>query len=136
MQTIVHVNSDRTYNIQLFSPPISFLVKQAAGIKRAAMLPGREVAGIINLKQVYEIAKFKSNEELYAHLSLKTLCIKVIDSALQAGIKVVNRDLDANEYENFLAERKLVEEQQLKEIAEKRTAKLMRTTAATGTAKK
>jgi large subunit ribosomal protein L11 len=100
------------------------------------MQPGREVAGIINLKQVYEIANFKSNEELYAHLPLKSLCIQVINSALQAGIKVVNRDLDADEYARFLAERKEVEEQQVKEISDKRTAKLMRTSTATSTAKK
>lgn len=36
----VAVNSDRSYELNIHSPPATFLLKQAAGIQKAAMYPG------------------------------------------------------------------------------------------------
>lgn len=108
---------------------------QAAGIKRGAMLPQQEFAGVVTLKHIYEIAKFKIEEENCAHITLETLCCKVLDTARSIGIKVVKDDLDPNDLKQFLEERKQITEQQLKEIQEKRTAKLMRASNTAASAK-
>ena len=102
------------------------------------MKPGQEICGIITLKHVFEIAKFLSDENAFAHMELQDVCMSVMSKARKAGIKVIKEDLDATEYKEFLDERKLIVENQLKDIAEKRSAKLMRTAAtpAAGTADK
>lgn len=55
----ISVNSDRSYELVIHSPPATFLLKQAAGIQRGAMFPKKEVAGKITLKHLYEIAMIK-----------------------------------------------------------------------------
>lgn len=122
--------------MEILKPPVSYFLKQAAGIKRASMEPGRKVAGVISVKHVYEIAKFKHEDINCAHLNIKEMCIKVINSANRAGIKVVKHDLNPNELEEFLREREAIEKQELKDLTEKRAAKLMRSTAAAATPKK
>lgn len=129
LPTRIHVNSDRSYILQIFKPPVSYLVKQAAGIKRCSMMPKYEICGIITLKHVYEIAKFKLADENCMHLSLEQMCKNVIATAVRCGIKVVKEDLVEKEYAEFLAERKLIEEAQLKEISDKRSAKMMKAQA-------
>ncbi len=130
---------DRSYSIKVFKPPIPFLVKQAAGVRRSSMKAPSEISGIITLKHVYEIAKFKHTDESHAHLTLEQLCTRVIHFAKQSGIKVIRENLDAQEYSDFLLKRKTIEDLQIKELTEKRMAKLMRSTSAatqTTTAKK
>lgn len=65
------VNSDRTYELVIHSPPATFLIKQAAGIDRGAMYPGKEISGKITLKHLYEIAKIKLEDPPNALLSLE-----------------------------------------------------------------
>lgn len=67
----VTVNSDRTYKLVIHSPPATFLLKQAAGIQRGAMEPGRETSGKITRKHLYEIAKIKLEDPPNALLSLQ-----------------------------------------------------------------
>jgi len=90
------------------------------------MEPGHQVAGVISLKHVYEIAKFKSNEINCAHKSMKELCINVINTANRNGIKIVKDDIDPEELAEFLEKRALINEEEVKIIAEKKAAKLMR----------
>ncbi len=93
------------------------------------MKPGTEISGIITVKHVYEIAKYVHEENAFAHLELKEVCEAVINKAIRCGIKVIREDLNANEYKKFLDERKIIEDQQLKELTEKRNSKLMRAAA-------
>lgn len=86
----VTVNPDRSYNLTMNHPPFSYLIKQAAGIQRGAMVPMREVAGKITRKQVYEIAKLKSEDSLWQMKDLEVLCKHVIDEAFTIGIIVSN----------------------------------------------
>lgn len=67
----ISVNSDRSYNLVIHSPPASFLLKQAAGIQRGTMTPGKEVAGMITLKHLYEIAAIKIQDPPNALLNMK-----------------------------------------------------------------
>jgi large subunit ribosomal protein L11 len=120
------LQSDRSYIMEIFKPPVSHLLKHAAGIKRCSMEAGHKIAGVISLKHVYEIAKFKSEEINCAHMSMKRLCISVINTANQNGIKIVKDDIDTVELSEFLEKRALINEEEIKIIAEKKAAKLMR----------
>lgn len=120
------MNPDRSYELVIHQPPATFLLKQAAGIQRGAMYPKREVAGKITLKHLYEIAAIKIQDPPNVLLTMKQACDMLIGVARTCGIQVV-RELKAEEYQQFLAERKLVVEEQKKELQEKREAKMLRT---------
>ncbi|KAL1460983.1 hypothetical protein WDU94_012917 [Cyamophila willieti] len=129
LPTRIKVNPDRSYKLVFTNPRTSYYLKQAAGIDRAAMYPGREVAGKITLKHVYEIAKIKSEDPCFECEPLEIICKKIIGTAKALGVEVV-RDLDPEEYQQFLAERQEVVEQQKKELQEAKEAKMLRTSAA------
>lgn len=67
----ISMNSDRSYDLTIHSPPATFFLKQAAGIQRGTMTPGREVAGMITLKHLYEIAAIKIQDPPNALLTMK-----------------------------------------------------------------
>ncbi|XP_071532732.1 large ribosomal subunit protein uL11m isoform X2 [Panulirus ornatus] len=121
----ITVRSDRSYDLVIHNPPATFFIKQAAGIQRGAMNPGKEVSGKITLKHIYEIAKIKQQDPPLQLTPLKQICELMIGVAHSCGIEVV-KELDPKEYGEFLEERKLIVEQQLKEIQEKKEAKLLR----------
>lgn len=122
----VHVNPDRSYNLVIHAPPATFFIKQAAGIQRAAMEPNREVAGKITLKHLYEIAAIKIQDPCNALLTMEQMCNMLIGVARSCGIEVV-RDLDPDDYAQFLVDRKEIETKQKAELQEKREAKMLRT---------
>nr|CAG4651466.1 EOG090X0I63 [Simocephalus serrulatus]SVE94607.1 EOG090X0I63 [Simocephalus serrulatus] len=122
----VTVNSDRSFDLVIHQPPASFFLKQAAGIQRAAMKPNQEVAGKVTLKHVYEIAKIKQQDPPLRFLPLETICKQIIGIAHSCGIKVVPK-LDAQEYAEFLKERKLVVDEELKDLQAKKEARMLRT---------
>ncbi|EDW23922.1 GL23859 [Drosophila persimilis] len=122
----ISVNSDRSYDLAIHHPPATFFLKQAAGIQRGTMTPGKEVAGMITLKHLYEIAAIKIQDPPNALLSMQQMCEMLISIARTCGIKVV-RDLDPAAYGEFLEERKTIVEQQRRELQEKREAKMLRT---------
>ncbi|XP_046751095.1 39S ribosomal protein L11, mitochondrial [Diprion similis] len=122
----VRVTSDRTYDLVIHKPPATFYLKQAAGIQRGAMHSGQEVAGKITLKHLYEIAKIKSEDPSMALMDLKQICQMFVGVARSCGIRIV-RELDPVEYGQFLEERKLVIEEQKRELQEKKEARMLRT---------
>ncbi|KAI9576964.1 39S ribosomal protein L11, mitochondrial [Glossina fuscipes] len=122
----VTVNSDRSYNLTIHSPPATFLLKQAAGIPRGAMYPGKETAGKITLKHLYEIAAIKIQDPPNALLTMQQMCEMLVGIARTCGIQIV-RELKAEDYANFLDERRAVVDAQRKELQEKREAKMLRT---------
>lgn len=117
---------DRSYELQIHTPPATYFLKQAAGIQRAAMFPTKEVAGKITLKHLYEIAAIKIKDPVNALLSMEQMCEMIIGSARTCGIQIV-KDLDPEEYGKFLVERAKIIETQRAELQEKRDAKMMRT---------
>ncbi|XP_014283030.1 large ribosomal subunit protein uL11m [Halyomorpha halys] len=126
LPTRITVNPDRSYNLTINKPPTTFFLKQAAGIQRCSMEPGKEVCGKITLKHLYEIAKIKSTDSVNECLSLEDLCRKFVGIAHSCGIEIV-KELDSNEYQQFLQHRKKVVDDQKKELQEKREAKMLRT---------
>ncbi|XP_037821994.1 39S ribosomal protein L11, mitochondrial [Lucilia sericata] len=122
----ISVNSDRSYNLTIHSPPATFLLKQAAGIQRGAMSPGKEIAGKITLKHLYEIAAIKIQDPPNALLTMQQMCEMLVGIARTCGIQIV-RELNADDYAAFLEERREVVEAQRRELQEKREAKMLRT---------
>lgn len=55
----ITVYEDRTFSFITKTPPTSFLIREAAGLDKGAMEPGRERAGSITDEQCAEIAKAK-----------------------------------------------------------------------------
>ncbi|KAF7281825.1 mitochondrial ribosomal protein L11 [Rhynchophorus ferrugineus] len=125
LPTKVLVNDDRTFSLSINKPPVVYFLKQAAGIQRAAMDPGKEIAGKLTLKHIYEIAKIKGEDPYLQTLSLEDICKMIVGIARSCGIEVV-KDLNAQEYGDFLKERATIVEQQKKELQEKREAKMLR----------
>ncbi|XP_018592943.1 large ribosomal subunit protein uL11m isoform X2 [Scleropages formosus] len=107
---------DRTYDIKIGQPTVSYFLKAAAGIEKGAGKTGHEVAGMVSVRTVYEIARVKGKDECFVlqDASMETIVKTIIGSARSMGIKVVN-DLSAEDYKEFLQKReeKLREEQEL-----------------------
>ena len=55
----ITVFSDRSFTFVMRTPPASFFLKKAAGIKGGSKETGRVVAGSVTMAQVREIAKTK-----------------------------------------------------------------------------
>lgn len=87
---------------------------------------GNETAGKITLKHLYEIAKIKSQDHALALMDLQQITQMMVGTAKTVGIEIV-RDLDVEEYKEFLAERKVIVEQHIKELQEAKEAKMLRT---------
>ncbi|XP_026187103.1 large ribosomal subunit protein uL11m [Mastacembelus armatus] len=111
----IYVKPDRTYDLKIGQPTVSYFLKQAAGIAKGASNTGHETAGIVSVRTVYEIAKVKAQDECFKmrNASLEMVVKSIIGSARSLGIKVVN-DLPADEYKVFLEQR----EKKLKADAE------------------
>ena len=53
------------------------------------IMSGHEVAGVVTLKHIYEIACIKKNDAAFARVSLESICKTIIGSARSLGIEVV-----------------------------------------------
>ncbi|TNM99163.1 large ribosomal subunit protein uL11m [Takifugu rubripes] len=102
----IHVKPDRTYDLKIGQPTVSYFLKQAAGIAKGARKTGHETAGMVSVRAVYEIAQVKSQDECFKmrNTPLETVVKGIIGSARSLGIKIVN-DLSAEEYRVFLEQR-------------------------------
>ncbi|KAI3351642.1 hypothetical protein L3Q82_020479, partial [Scortum barcoo] len=62
----IHVKPDRTYDLKIGQPTVSYFLKQAAGIAKGAGKTGgigHETAGMVSVKAVYEIAQVKAQDQ-------------------------------------------------------------------------
>ncbi|MBU8595291.1 50S ribosomal protein L11 [Shouchella clausii] len=55
----VTIYDDRSFSVELKTPPTAFLLKQYAGVGKGAANPGKEVVGSITPDQLRAIAKIK-----------------------------------------------------------------------------
>ncbi|KAK3092398.1 hypothetical protein FSP39_002330, partial [Pinctada imbricata] len=86
---------------------------------------GDEVAGMLSLKHIYEIAKIKQTDDNFSGKTLYEICKDIIGTAHSLGIQVV-RELKPEEYGEFLKERNKFVEECERELEEARQAKLLR----------
>lgn len=91
---IITYYQDKSFSLQLKTPPASFLLKKAAGLKpvgkrnraKGSVKPGREVAGTVTVAQIRQIAEAKM-KDLNANTIEAAMQI-ILGSAKSAGIEV------------------------------------------------
>ena len=85
--TIITVFADKSFTFVTKTPPASFLIKKAAGLKSGSKEPGKISGGTIKRSQLAEIAQQK-----FADLNANTIeqATKIIEgSARSMGLDVV-----------------------------------------------
>ena len=85
--TIITVYADRSFSFETKTPPATFLLKKAAGLKSGSKEPGKAVAGRVKRSQVEEIAQAKMADLNANDLAAAT---KIIEGSARAmGLEVV-----------------------------------------------
>jgi large subunit ribosomal protein L11 len=92
--TLITYYQDKSFTMDIKTPPASYYLKQAAGLKpqgkrnrpRGAEKPGRETIATVTTKQVREIAEAKM-KDLSAH-SIEDAMQIILGSAKSMGIEV------------------------------------------------
>jgi len=83
---IITYFSDKSFQMEIKTPPASFLIKKAAKLKSGSKTPGKEVAGSVTIAQVREIAETKM-KDLNAN-DVEAAMLIVAGSARSMGIEV------------------------------------------------
>ena len=84
--TIITYYVDKSFTMEIKTPPASYMLKKAAKLKSAANNPGKEIAGSVTRKQVKEIAEAKM-VDLNAN-DIKAAMLIIEGSARSMGIEV------------------------------------------------
>ncbi len=83
---VVTVYMDRSYDIEVKSPPASTLLKQAAGLAKGSAVPHKEKVGKVTVDQIREIIKVK---EAQLNAGSEEAAIRMIaGTARSMGIEV------------------------------------------------
>ena len=85
--TIITVFADKSFTFVTKSPPASFLIKKAAGLKSGSKEPSKISAGTIKRSQLAEIAQVKMADLNANDLEMATRIIE--GSARSMGLEVV-----------------------------------------------
>ena len=87
LPTVITVYQDKSFTFVTKTPPATFFLKQAAGIKSGAKLVGREIAGKVTQAQVREIAEAKMKD---LNANDFDAAMRIIEGSARAiGIEVV-----------------------------------------------
>ena len=84
--TIVTYYVDKSFTMEIKTPPASYLIKKAAKLSSGSNAPGRETAGSVSSKQVREIAEAKM-KDLNANSVEQAMKI-IAGSARSMGLEV------------------------------------------------
>ncbi len=92
--TVITYYADKSFTFEMRTPPASFYLKKAAGLKpvgkrnrpKASMKPGREVAGSVTVAQIRQIAEAKM-KDLSAN-DVEAAMQIILGSARSMGIEV------------------------------------------------
>ena len=87
LPTVITVYADRSFSFETKTPPASYLIKEAAGLKSGSKEPGKVVAGKIKRSQLSEIATTKM-KDLNAN-DLDAAINIIAGSARAMGLEVV-----------------------------------------------
>ena len=87
LPTVITVYADRSFSFETKTPPASYLLKKAAGLKSGSKEPGKAVAGRIKRSQLEEIANAKMKDLNANDIAAAT---KIIEGSARAmGLEVV-----------------------------------------------
>jgi large subunit ribosomal protein L11 len=84
--TVITYYQDKSFDMDIKTPPASYYLRKAAKLKSGAALPGRETVGTVSAKQVKEIAELKW-KDLNAN-DVEAAMKIIIGSARSMGIEV------------------------------------------------
>jgi large subunit ribosomal protein L11 len=84
--TVITYYQDKSFDMDIKTPPASYYLKKAAKVKSAAKLPGRETVGTVTTKQIKEIAELKW-KDLNAN-DVEAAMKIILGSARSMGIEV------------------------------------------------
>jgi large subunit ribosomal protein L11 len=87
LPTVITVYQDKSFTFQTKTPPATFFIKEALGIKSGSKLPGRDSAGKITRKQLLEIGE-KKMKDLNAN-SPEAAARIIEGSARSMGLQIV-----------------------------------------------
>ena len=59
---IITYFTDKSFSMEIKTPPASFLLKKAAKLKSGSQTPGKTTAGSVTVKQLREIAEIKMTD--------------------------------------------------------------------------
>ena len=84
--TVISYYQDKSFTMEIKTPPASYYLKKAAKLKSGAKTPGKETAGTVSIAQVKEIAEAKMRD-LNAN-SVEAAMQIILGSARSMGIEV------------------------------------------------
>ena len=84
--TIITYYQDKSFSLELKTPPASYYLKKAAKLKSGSKTPGRDTAGSVTVAQVREIAEAKM-KDLSAN-DVEAAMQIILGSARSMGIEV------------------------------------------------
>jgi len=84
--TVISYYQDKSFTMEIKTPPASYYLKKAAKLKSGAKVPGRETAGSVTVAQVKEIAEAKM-KDLNAN-DVEAAMQIILGSARSMGIEV------------------------------------------------
>ncbi len=86
LPVVITVYQDRSFTFILKTPPVSYLLKKAAGVEKGSSDPKRVKVGKITVKQLEEIAKMKMKD--MNTRDLKAAMRTVAGTAKSMGIEI------------------------------------------------
>ena len=81
---VISAYQDRSFSFITKTPPASYFLRKAAKLEKASGEPGREIVGVVTMKQVREIAE-KKMVDLNAN-DMEAACRMIEGSARSMGI--------------------------------------------------
>ena len=84
--TVISYYQDKSFTMEIKTPPASYFLKKAAKVKSGATNPSRDIVGSVTLKQVREIAEAKMADLNANDIDAATQII--LGSARSMGIEV------------------------------------------------
>ncbi len=84
--TVITYYQDKSFEMEIKTPPASYYLKKAAKLSSGGKTPGRETAGSVSVKQVREIAEAKW-KDLNAN-DVEAAMKIIVGSARSMGIEV------------------------------------------------
>jgi len=84
--TVITYYQDKSFSMDIKTPPASYYLKKAANVKSGANTPSRQTVGTVSTKQVREIAEAKM-KDLNA-TSIEGAMKIILGSARSMGIEV------------------------------------------------
>ncbi|MCY4152219.1 MAG: 50S ribosomal protein L11 [Aestuariivita sp.] len=84
--TVITYYQDKSFTLDIKTPPASYLLKKAANLESGANSPSREIVGTVTSKQVREIAEVKM-KDLNAN-DIENAMKIILGSARSMGIEV------------------------------------------------